>query len=113
MRDRVAASQDRIYPAAAQREPVLQQHFNLAKPGLDQIVSQDRDAALPRSALTRRRPRHQLVMQELLEHHLSHAGPVRQRGKAGGRAAERRTRRRRGSPSGHSAPILSSLHLFS
>jgi hypothetical protein len=31
-------------------------------------------------------------MQNLLEHHLCHAGPVRQRDKAGGRAADQRQR---------------------
>ena len=58
----------------------------------DQIVSQDRDAALPGAALARRRPRLKLVAQDLLEHHLGHTGPVRQRGKAGGRPADQRQR---------------------
>ena len=33
--DRMAAGQDRVYPAAAQREPVLKQDLNIAQACLD------------------------------------------------------------------------------
>ena len=79
----VLAGQNGVYAAAAERQPVFQQYLDVTEPGLDKIVGEYRDTALPRTGLARRRP---CAVPEpgLLEHQLSHTATVRQGGQAGG-----------------------------
>src|SRR5260370_14836682 len=51
-RDWQATGQDRVHPAAAQRQPVREKDLDVDQPPLNPGGSQDRDAALPSAALT-------------------------------------------------------------
>ena len=83
--DWMAASQDRVYPAAAEWQFVLQQDLDVAQARLHEIVGQHRNAAVPGASLRRRRPRSRTV-QDLCEHELSHTAAASERGQTGGRA---------------------------
>jgi hypothetical protein len=43
----VYASEDCVDPLARQRQPVLDDHLYRTEPGIDQIVGQDRETAIP------------------------------------------------------------------
>ena len=85
----MTSGQDRVDPAAAQREPVLEQDLDVAQASLDQIAREHRNAAIPRARLARRRPR-PLIVQHLLEHDFSHTAAAGHRGQAGSRATDQR-----------------------
>jgi hypothetical protein len=89
----VDAGEDDVHTPAGKREPVLDEHLDIAQPSVDEVMCKDRQAAVPRAHLGVRDPKARR-MTEVFGDADSQRAIQGQRGQTSGGVAKRRHGRR-------------------